>query len=540
MSRRYPISLGIFLLVPTFLSADPPARVARLNLTDGTVSFLPAGIDEWTNATVNRPLVNGDELWTEPSSRAELHVGSAALRLGASTLVAIVNQTDRIAQLRLTAGTLNIRLRHVGERDTWEVDTPNASVSLLKPGRYRVDVTSDGLTTIVIARGGEAEVTAGNAAFPVHADEQAAIAGTADQTHEISPAPPLDDFDRWSRDRDQREDRLAMTHGFPREVLGYEDLEASGTWRFAPEFGWVWTPTAVAVGWAPYRFGHWAWIEPWGWTWIDDAPWGFAPFHYGRWAFVSGAWLWVPGTIVRPVYAPALVAFGGGAGWRASISVGAVAWWPLAPGEVFVPAYTVAPVYVRNINAAVVSGQVNVASVNVTQVKYANQGVAGAMTAVPQASFASAKPVAASAIAVTPSQAASAAPIGTTAPVAPTAESVVGHSAAASTAVAHPPGSVASRAVVARTPAPPPPIPFAAKQHALAANPGHPLDHATEQKLRASGAAPSSNPLVQSSGASEKSAAAEPKEKSPGAEKAAAKSAKESKPKGRKQKPRKP
>jgi len=64
----------------------------------------------------------------------------------------------------------------------------------------------------------------------------------------------------------------------------------------------------MPAGWAPYREGHWAWVEPWGWTWIDDEPWGFAPFHYGRWAFVAGAWSWVPGRLdpaVRPVYAPA-------------------------------------------------------------------------------------------------------------------------------------------------------------------------------------------------------------------------------------------
>jgi hypothetical protein len=24
-------------------------------------------------------------------------------------------------------------------------------------------------------------------------------------------------------------------------------------------------------------------MSPWGWTWVDNAPWGFAPFHYGRW-----------------------------------------------------------------------------------------------------------------------------------------------------------------------------------------------------------------------------------------------------------------
>ncbi|HYM62041.1 MAG TPA: DUF6600 domain-containing protein [Thermoanaerobaculia bacterium] len=484
------LGTALALLTISPIIADPPARVVRLNLTDGAVSFRPAGMDQWTGATINRPLVNGDEIWTEASSRAEMHIGgSAAVRLGSATSFAIVNETDSMAQLRLAQGTLNVRVRGVGDRDVWEIDTPNASVSLLKPGRYRVEVTADGLTTMVTARGGEAEVTAGASAFPVHAGERGAIAGTADQSHEISAAPAFDDFDRWCRDRDQREDKLAAGGHVPRGVVGYEDLDASGTWRNVPGYGWAWTPTVVVAGWAPYHYGHWAWVEPWGWTWIDDAPWGFAPFHYGRWAFAGGAWLWVPGTIVRPVYAPALVAFAGGAGWRASFAVGTVGWWPLAPGEVFVPAYAVAPVYVRNINASVVNvTQVNVTNVNVTQVKYANQTVAGAVTAVPQQSFASAQPVATSAVALSNTQAASAAPIGTTAPVAPAAQSVLGHSSATSSSVAQPPPSVASRSVVSKTPPPPTPIPFAAKQQALAANPGRPLDHAADQRLRGTAA----------------------------------------------------
>ncbi len=72
-------------------------------------------------------------------------------------------------------------------------------------------------------------------------------------------------------------------------------------------------PRVVASGWAPYSTGRWAWVQPWGWTWVDDAPWGFAPFHYGRWVYLRNSWCWAPGSYVRrPVYAPALVAWIGG------------------------------------------------------------------------------------------------------------------------------------------------------------------------------------------------------------------------------------
>ena len=44
------------------LAQDPPARVARLNLIDGQVSFQPASLDTWAPATLNYPLTTGDHI----------------------------------------------------------------------------------------------------------------------------------------------------------------------------------------------------------------------------------------------------------------------------------------------------------------------------------------------------------------------------------------------------------------------------------------------------------------------------------------------
>jgi hypothetical protein len=60
---------------------DPPSRAARLSFLTGTVSFQPGGVEDWVPAALNRPLTTGDRLWTEAGSRAELNLGSAALRL---------------------------------------------------------------------------------------------------------------------------------------------------------------------------------------------------------------------------------------------------------------------------------------------------------------------------------------------------------------------------------------------------------------------------------------------------------------------------
>jgi hypothetical protein len=110
-----------------------------------------------------------------------------------------------------------------------------------------------------------------------------------------------------------------------------------------PEHGWIWLPREVAADWAPYRDGRWVWLRPWGWTWVDRAPWGFAPFHYGRWVQWRGRWAWWPGEYtVRPVYSPALVVWAGSPSVGVSVHIGSgpgVGWSPLPPRERYRPWY---------------------------------------------------------------------------------------------------------------------------------------------------------------------------------------------------------
>ena len=472
-----------------FGQADPPSRVARLNFQQGPVSFRPGGVDDWAAATTNYPLTTGDYLWADQGARAEMHVGSTAIRMDQLTAISVLNLNDQIVQLSLTAGSLNVHIRYLGENESFEVDTPNISIVLLRPGDYRINADGDNSVSSLVVRAGDAEVTAGQAgAFNVRPGESGRFAGVDTVSQEISGAPPLDGFDAWTRDRDMREDRATMSARYvPREMAGYEDLDGYGRWVNIPPYGMVWQPTTIAAGWAPYHNGHWAWVDPYGWTWIDDAPWGFAPFHYGRWAYAGGAWLWIPGAVaVRPVYSPALVAFVGGGG----IGIGVAAWFPLGPGEVYRPAYAVSDVYIRNMNVAYVSNVAVIDRVGVTCV-YVNQRVAGAVTVVPHDVFVGARPVAVAAVVVRPEMVASVRVTGFAPAIAPERVSVM---AGAAVAVRTPPAMLAQRTVVVRNAPPPPPVAFAARQEALRQNPGRPLDRNQMNTLRA--AQPPRAPMV--------------------------------------------
>jgi cell division protein FtsN len=386
-------------------AGDPPDRVARLNYFAGTVTLEPAGLSDWSYAALNRPLTTGDQLWADANARAELHAGSTALRLDQQTALDIVNLSDTSTQLKVTQGTLSAHVRALPAGQNFEIDTPNVALVASGPGLFRVDVAADGSSTTVTLRAGSATLYGDGGSFQMSAGQQIQFVGTALQQQTGGSAPALDAFDQWIATRDRAEDNSVSAHYVSREIPGYEDLDANGTWRSVPNYGEVWVPTTVTTGWAPYHEGHWAWVAPWGWTWVDDAPWGFAPFHYGRWAYIDRSWAWVPGPVVvtqAPVYAPALVAFvggggggGGGAQWGVDLAIGGavgagVAWFALGPGEPWHPAYHTSPTYYSRINNVNITNVHNTTIINnVTNVHntYINQNAPGAIAAVPANAF---------------------------------------------------------------------------------------------------------------------------------------------------------
>jgi len=463
-------AVAVSLMFPATGAAqeqDPPTRVARMNYAEGSVSFQPGGEGDWLTAVPNRPLTTGDNLWADKGSRAELHVGSTALRLGSESSLTFLNLDDRVLQVRLAQGSLILAVRHLDDGETFEVDTPNLSFTPVRTGEYRIDVDPQGNQTVTTVWRGRGEATGGGNSYTVVAGQQARFSGNEQLNYDIEQIRPSDDFANWAFERDRREEHSESANYISPEVTGCEDLDDYGHWRYVAGYGNVWAPTAVPMGWAPYRYGHWAWVAPWGWTWVEDEPWGFAPFHYGRWAYVREGWFWVPGpVVVRPVYAPALVAFVGGP--RGFVAVGGgpgVGWFPLAPGEVYVPPYRGSRTYINNVN--ITNTTVNVTKVTnvynttiinnnttVNRVTYVNQRVPNAVTAVSHETFVNARPVARNLVQVNEREVAEA-PVVHEAPVQPVRASVLG---SGTPARFKPPATVASRQVFARTvPAPPRP-----------------------------------------------------------------------------------
>ena len=454
---------------------DPPGRVARLNFAQGSVSFQPAGEGDWVTAVLNRPMVTGDNLWADEDSRAEVHIGSAALRLGAQTGITFLDITDNATQIRLAQGSLLVRVRHVDDDDSYEIDTPNLALNLLQAGTYRIDVSADGNQTIATVFHGRGRVTGGGYSYNVLAGQSATFTGSDTLNYELGQVPDQDDFDQWALQRDAREDDADSANYVSREMTGYEDLDAAGDWSYVAGYGECWAPRAVAVGWAPYRFGHWVWVGPWGWTWVENEPWGFAPFHYGRWIQVDVGWAWLPGGGgVQATYSPALVAWTGppGTSGPGQASNAPVGWFPLGPGETYVPAYSASPKYLNMMNATNVNvSYVNVASVNPSQASYMYRSN---VTAISHDNFVNGGMVSErTMVPVSPAEV-TRSRVSNFAGAAPQKESLLGPGASRQR-IAPPPAGVMNRVVVARTAPPPPPVPFNMQERALAAGQGRPI-----------------------------------------------------------------
>jgi len=355
MKSRQRILIGslvvLFVASALAFAGDPPGRVARIQFVSGSVSVQPTGTGDWAEAVINRPLTSTDNVWADKDARAELNVGTALAHIDSETSLTLSDVSDNSVRLQLHQGTLSLHVRKLNDGETYTVYAPDLVFNVQKPGDYKFFVNSEGDAVNVAVWKGEGDVTAeGGQSVHLREGQSAQFGGGA---HTVSAVPSPDSFDEWCRTRNQREENSVSARYVSPEVIGSEDLDRNGRWEQAPTYGAVWVPTTVPAGWAPYQYGHWVWIDPWGWTWVDDQPWGFAPFHYGRWVYYNDYWAWAPGPYWgRPVYSPALVAWFGGRHWGVGLGYGdgVYGWCALGWGEPYYPWYGVSIGYFGRVN----------------------------------------------------------------------------------------------------------------------------------------------------------------------------------------------
>ena len=352
--------------------AQRAIRVARISLLEGDVSYQRGGSDgndkstDWFDATVNLPLDEKDQVYSNKNGRAEIQFNGRTLaRIDRDTNLRIVQFNTSTIQLAQSIGTASYHVASLDRRQFqvydvksgsiddplyFEVDTPTVAITFLKEGQYRVNVRDDG-TTEIIVRKGQAEVYNQElGTIPVKSGRRIIIEGRDAGIYQLAKLEDKDNWDRWNDRRDDdlfaRLESNRTSQYVPASIPGGYELDRYGEWINTPEYGWVWSPHSVAAGWAPYRAGYWRWYGGWGWTWVSYEPWGWVPYHYGRWNYWRSRWCWTPYINVGIGYwdwSPHLVAFfGWGSGYGAYNAGywagyrdgrGWLGWCPLGWGE---------------------------------------------------------------------------------------------------------------------------------------------------------------------------------------------------------------
>lgn len=343
------LALPLLLCVAAFADDDTDdevpditARVSRVSFIRGDVQIKREGNQDWEKVVLNLPIVEGDEITTDAGGRLEIQLNAYThIRLAEGSYLKFVGLKDGAVALSLSEGTMNVRLtRFDKETAFFEIDAPKTTVAIQKSGMYRIDAGKAGMADVRVAvtDDGEARVYAENSGFTLKNGRSATIkidgplAGEWD-TDDVSRS--LDEFDTWSLDRDAAIAKLMKDAHYDRyydqDIYGAEDLRDYGEWVYSKRYGYVWKPyrtsTSQYVGWSPYRYGHWRWVPPFGWTWVNDEPWGWATYHHGRWFFDDGYWYWAPYGYQRRSrswWSPALVGV--------TIVNNNICWYPLPHG----------------------------------------------------------------------------------------------------------------------------------------------------------------------------------------------------------------
>ena len=354
----------VFFVVAPAQADDPAGRIGRISWLSGNVVLNNPSSGEASAAPLNQPITSGDILTTNANSRAEIQIGSTILRLDSGSRLQFDRIDDELIRLFLNNGQVIVKLPSSDAMRDFGLETRHGRFTARNTGIYRIDAEPD--STVATAYYGTLHFESDNSALDINAGQSAQLWHSGPNGYRLLNAIN-DEFTEWSVTRDQRPRATNYSRYVSPEMTGAEDLDAYGNWSETSDYGAVWYPRAVAADWAPYRNGHWAWIAPWGWTWIGQEPWGFAPFHYGRWAHLGGRWGWVPGVrVARPVYAPAMVAWTGSPGIGISVSFGrkpTAGWFPLAPREVYIPTYRSSTKHVRNVNITHVTNITNVKTI---------------------------------------------------------------------------------------------------------------------------------------------------------------------------------
>ena len=181
-----------------------PQRVAVVQYISGEVSVAPSGTNDWKAAQLNQPLRPSEYVWTATNSRAELNVGGAFLRMNSEASLTLAALSPGNMQVSVNQGEVELTVFQMLQGQIYEIDTPNATLTVNKTGVYSVEVRPSEEKTLVTVRKGSLAATGSGPSVKINSGEQLTFLGGTSLQHTAEKAPPPNGFEDWASVRDKR------------------------------------------------------------------------------------------------------------------------------------------------------------------------------------------------------------------------------------------------------------------------------------------------------------------------------------------------
>ena len=285
-----------------------PARAVRLSYVDGQVTLSQGGQVLAQQAVANAPLMEGMQLTTADSGKAEIQFedGSVARLSPDSSLTLQVLQgagTTANAVLVLNHGLAYFEFQGGGQAGQMSVQFGDAQVTTSGFTVFRVGMDNPPGQVAVFSGNAHLESAGGNVAVDLHGGESIALNAANPSNYQLAESIEPDSWDEWNSDRDQALTAEAASQTGATANLSepqnpaWNDLDADGNWYDVPGQGYVWSPyEAASAAFDPYGYGNWMWTPGYGYLWVSGYPWGYMPFQCGAWNYFDGfGWGWAPG-----------------------------------------------------------------------------------------------------------------------------------------------------------------------------------------------------------------------------------------------------
>jgi hypothetical protein len=367
--KRFILAIFFTLWIIPDISFAGVLGPASVRFLEGNVMLRTPDSGEWMSVSVNTPVDEGDAVWCDEASKAELQLPDGTIvRLSGGSQLDLIANDDAFIHLHLASGRIYLKTSTDTVQIPLQIDADDTTVLPESRTRLNIDMLPNAQEDVSIFNGA-AYVEGNGNRTRVRAGEHMSL----EEGHsELLSLNPPDQWESWNLNRDKAQSNSGKTNTYlPDELRVYSStLDTNGRWVSVPEYGMVWRPTVILHDdWAPYRSGRWIWKGD-DYVWISSENWGWIPYHYGRWAVIPGlGWCWVPPSRGDVYWGPGYV------GWYSTGSH--VGWTPLGPGEVF---------YGRGYHG---KHSVNISNANIaaTSVTFRNSGVSGGLTVVRQNDF---------------------------------------------------------------------------------------------------------------------------------------------------------